>query len=357
MLRMERSVSREPRRFRAPAPEGGFTLVELLVVIAIIGVLVALLLPAVQAAREAARRAQCQNQLRQIGLALQNYHDVQQQLPAGEFWYYNYDKKSGAGYMTWGWMPKILSHMEHAAVMARANLQYGATIEGFQGVYNRTVIRTQVPGFLCPSNPYQGETTENEGFAALANPNNQIAEADYAANIGDYRNAGGVGDGLDPTVDQDADGLPDWPAFGNVFGPGSGLNPPYPARHPTRGVINRFGWAANFRQISDGLSNTFAVGECLGAWCLTQNFGTQSFSTTAQPINHMNAYYSGGPDAWPTNANPQWADSIAFRSLHPGGAHFLMCDASAHFLSENIDHASYRALASREGGDMVDQGY
>src|SRR5690606_4197133 len=120
-----------------------------------------------------------------------------------------------------------------------------------------------------------------------------------------------------------------------------------------RGVINRFGWAANFREIPDGLSNTFAVGECIGEWSLTQNFGTQSFSTTAQPINHMNAYFMADTQNWPTIPNPQWTDSIAFRSLHPGGAHFLMCDASVHFLNENLDHASYRAMASRDGGDLI----
>jgi prepilin-type N-terminal cleavage/methylation domain-containing protein len=334
---------------------GGFTLVELLVVIAIIGVLVALLLPAVQAAREAARRTQCQNQMRQIGIALQNHHDARNQLPAGEFWYYNPDGKPNAGYTSWGWLPKILPFMEQASVLAQANFKYAATVEGYQGVFNRTVIKTKAPGLLCPSNPYQNETTENEGFAALANPNNQIAEADYAASVGDYRNLGGTGDGLNHTADNDGDGLPDWPPSGNVFGPGSGLNPSYPARHPTRGVINRFGWAAKFKQIPDGLSNTFAVGECIGAWCLTQNFGTQSFSTTAQPINHMNEHFQSVQN-WPTNANPQWADSIAFRSLHPGGAHFIMCDASVHFLSENIDHSSYRAMATREAEDIVAKG-
>ena len=349
LKRMERESTKR-------AACGGFTLVELLVVIAIIGVLVALLLPAVQAAREAARRTQCQNQMRQIGIALQNHHDAKRRLPAGEFWYFNNDRKPSAGYMSWGWLPKILPFMEQSSVLAQSDFNYSATTENFQGIFNRSAIKTTVTGLICPSNPFRNETTDNEYFNALTNSNAQIAEADYAASIGDYRNAGGTGDGLDDTVDNDGDGLPDWPAFGSVFGPGSGLSPPYPARHPTRGVINRFGWAANFKQIPDGLSNTFAVGECVGVWCLTQNFGTQSFSTTAQPINHMNAYYSAGAQNWPTNANPQWADSIAFRSLHPGGAHFIMCDASVHFVSENIDHASYRAMASREGDDIIAQG-
>jgi len=348
---MEMSVMRLHTPSKRP---NAFTLVELLVVIAIIGVLVALLLPAVQAAREAARRVQCQNQMRQLGIGLQNYHDAVGQLPASDFWYYNFDRKPGPGYMNWGWMPKIMPYMEQGNMMSTVDFNYRSTTNNFQGIFNRDFIQTKVPGLLCPSNPYRDETTENEGFLALSNSRSQIAEADYAANVGDYTNGSGAGDGVDPTLDDDGDGLPDYPPFANVWGPGAG---DYPKRHPTRGVINRFGWAAEFRQIPDGLSNTFAVGECVGVWCLNQNFGTQSFSTTAQPINHKNAYYSSGYENWPTQANPQWADAIAFRSLHPGGAHFLMCDASVQFLSENVDHVSYMARASRDGGDLIQEGF
>ena len=328
----------------------GFTLVELLVVIAIIGVLVALLLPAVQSAREAARRAQCQNQMRQIGIGLQNYHDTNGQLPEGEFWLWKQELKPVANWSSWGWMPKILPFMEQGNALQATDFDYKASTNNFQGIFNRDMIQRQVPGFLCPSNPYRDDNTDNESYYGLANSRNQIAEADYAANIGDYVNGGGQGDGLDPTIDEDGDGNPDYPQFGNVFGS------TYGERHPARGVINRFGWAASFREIPDGLSNTFAIGECVGVWCLTQNFGTQSFSTTAQPINHLNSFYLQGSENWPSRDNPQWADSIAFRSLHPGGAHFMMCDTSTHFLTENVDHVSYMARASRDGGDLIQEG-
>lgn len=341
-------------RFQLAQGRRAFTLVELLVVIAIIGVLVALLLPAVQSAREAARRLQCQNQMRQIGIALQNHHDSKGQLPAGEFWYYSEDKQPSAGFPRWGWQPKLLPYMEQANVLNAADFQYASTTNGL-GVANRAVIQTNIPGLLCPSNPYNNETSDNEYFPATVNDKNQIAETDYAGCVGDYRNNGGTGDGLDHTL-TDENGRVLYPTVGNVFSDSTAISKPYPPKYPTRGVINRFGWAASFREIPDGLSNTFAVGECIGVWSLNQNFGTQSISTTAQPINHLNDYYSQGTENWPTAANPQWADHIAFRSLHPGGAHFIMCDASAHFVSENIDHASYRAMASRDGGDTIQEG-
>jgi type II secretory pathway pseudopilin PulG len=317
-----------------------------LVVIAIIGVLVALLLPAIQAAREAARRAQCQNQMRQLGVALQNHHDAKKRLPAGEFWYKK--NPTDSNYVGWGWLPKILPFIEQGGLHSQPDFKL---TPGDQAPPNNlAIIKTEAPGLWCPSNPYRGEATDNEGFYGTKNPRSQVAEADYAANVGDYRNQGGTGDGLDHTVDNDHDGLPDWPFEGNVW------IASYGPKTPTRGVINRFGWAANFKEIPDGLSNTFAVGECIGVWCMSQNFWTQAWSTTARPINHMNPYYSAGTQNWPTVDNQQWSDSIAFRSLHPGGAHFIMCDASVHFVSENIDHVSYRALASREGGDIIAEG-
>jgi prepilin-type N-terminal cleavage/methylation domain-containing protein len=332
-----------------PNPHSAFTLVELLVVIAIIGVLVALLLPAIQAAREAARRVQCQNQMRQIGIALQNYHDVKKQLPAGGFWDHKNYPATPAIHSGWDWLPKIFPYIELSGLHSQLDFELGPG-DQTKVPKNLDTIKTEVPGLLCPSNPFRGEATDNEGFAGTKNPRLQVGEADYAANVGDYRNQSGTGDGLDHTQDNDGDGFPDWPFEGNVWVPS------YKPKFPTRGVINRFGWAAKFKEIPDGLSNTFAVGECIGAWCLSQNLWTQSWSTTAQPINHKNPYYSAGSQNVPTVDNPQWSDSIAFRSLHPGGAQFIMCDASVHFLSENIDHASYRAMASREGADLIAEG-
>jgi len=287
-----------------------FTLVELLVVIAIIGILVALLLPAIQAAREAARRTECNNKLKQIGVALHNYHDTHQRLPHGSF---PADR--------WGWQPRLLPFIEGGAEFE----QFDMNLQAWQG-NNFQFISAIHKAFLCPSDALSDSIREEEGFAA---PTWSLSQSDYAACIGDYKNTTGVG------------ATPD---YGNVgFSAGNGPN-------PVRGVIGRWRWAARFADVTDGLSNTICVGECIGAMCITQNFGSQCFATTAHPINFMNESLK---NSLPTQGNPRWDESIGFRSFHPGGANFMLGDASVRFLSEDIDGVTYRALASRGGGEAV----
>jgi prepilin-type N-terminal cleavage/methylation domain-containing protein len=291
-----------------------FTLVELLVVIAIIGVLVALLLPAVQAAREAARRTQCTNQLKQIGLAIHNYHDTFGRSPLSNPRCPNVGVPMGN--KRWGWIPMLLPFMEQTALYD----QFDFNLASWQGDNFQHLQKLHRP-FLCPSNALWEEVREQEFFAA---PNWRISNSDYAAVIGDYRNSTGVGT---------------TPTYGNVG-----------CFERVRGMIGRWAWSARFADVTDGLSNTFCIGEAIGAVCITQNWGVQSFGTTAHPINYMNRSLI---DTMPTQGNPRWDESIGFRSFHPGGTHFLMGDGAVTFYAETIDGATYRALASRMGGEVV----
>jgi len=287
-----------------------FTLVELLVVIAIIGILIALLLPAVQAAREAARRTQCTNNMKQIGLALHNYHDTWKRLPHGS---HHADR--------WGWQPRMLPFVEGGAEFEQ--LDFG--IAAWQG-NNFQYIRAIHENFLCPSDSLFDLIIQEESFGGGW----EISQSDYGACIGDYMNSTGVGA---------------TPAYGNVgFGPNNTAN-------RVRGMMGRWRWGARFADVTDGLSNTICVGECIGALCICQSYGTQCWATTAHPINFMNQSLI---DNRPTPANPRWDESIGFRSFHPGGANFLLGDGSVRFVSETVDGVTYRAMASREGHEAVE---
>ena len=285
----------------------GFSLVELLVVVTIIGLLVALLLPAVQAAREAGRRAQCGNNLKQIGLALHGYHDQWGQLPYS-------DRDVGKW---WNWQPRLLPFLEQDVEYQQLNFSdYSYQSDNLQH------LKRIHPEFLCPSDPTRNQLVQEEYASTFAS--NPLSQTDYAGCIGDYMNATGVG--LTP-------------GYGNAM-----------KAVALRGMMGRWGWSAGFEDVHDGLSNTIMVGECIGSLCICQSFGFQSFATTAHPINYMNASLLATPA---TPAAPRWDESIGFRSLHPGGATFCMGDGSIHFFNDNLDGATYRALATRDGGEAV----
>ena len=324
-------------RSRHISRTGGFTLVELLVVIAIIGILIAMLLPAVQQVREAARRVQCTNQLRQMSLACLNYESAHQRFPAGEFWHGNYtDAGAGIWWRRWNWTVKILPFME------QNNLHAGADVNApaFQGSTYQDILFETPPGFLCPSNTHSSiQLSENE-----LTPGVRIAECDYASNVGDHFAGGSFGVGADPNVGSP----PTHPAFANSW-----THAGYPPKFPIRGVIGRFGWAASMAQIPDGTSNTFMLGECIGVFSINQNFGTQSWALTSYPMNWRNEFFQNTAN-WPTVANPQWGDGVVFRSLHTGGlVNFGYCDGSVHSLNEDMSQDLYMAVSSRAGGEVV----
>jgi prepilin-type N-terminal cleavage/methylation domain-containing protein len=284
-----------------------FTLVELLVVIAIIGILIALLLPAIQAAREAARRSQCKNNAKQIGLAMHNYIDAFKKFPYSD----RNEKK-------FSWQVRSLPFVEETNAQKQLDLKAAAS-----AVTNLQFLKSTPALFLCPSDPLRDELGLEEQMAGTP-----ISQTNYATCQGDYKND--TGTGLLPT-------------YGNVYGNSVNLK-------PVRGIIGRFNWSAKPREVLDGLSKTFCFGECIGIVCITQSYGSQSFATTAHPINHENDSLLAN---LATPSNPRWDESIAFRSMHSGGAVFGMGDGSVHFIEELIDGVIYRGLASRAGSENV----
>jgi len=287
-------------------------------VIAIIGVLVALLLPAVQAAREAARRTQCSNKIKQLGIAMHNYHDTFGRLPI--------QNTHGATPMRRSWVIPILPFIEQQTLydkVDQSKSQLDTTV--VNGYSNESIIKQNLPAMLCPSDP-SSSTPKNRADQAASIP---LGLTNYAACVGDHRNSSGTG----------------WDfGGGTYYDYGNGAD----SAAKTRGVISRYGYSANLAEITDGTSNTILLGEVVPVWCNWQDWGFQNFATTAYPINHRNPDFQKG-----TLGPGDAANSITFRSRHPAGALFLLGDASNRLISNSVDFATYRALASRNGAEVL----
>ncbi|MCU0879251.1 MAG: DUF1559 domain-containing protein [Pirellulaceae bacterium] len=292
---------------------GAFTLVELLVVIAIIGVLVALLLPAVQAAREAARRASCSNNLKQLGIALHNYHDTHQSFPFG--W-------SNRGQ---GWSAMILPQIEQGNLYD--TLQWAeANNWSIDNSPNERACGTLIKLYRCPSAAIP-EHVDNQGIAL------RVPAC--------YR---GV---ASSTADSDD--------------PGTSASGRHLELNSLEGLF--FGDSKiRMADILDGTSNTAAIGE-------------SKWETFTQDGNQMDFWYIGSPqiDPWPSgteysefvgstgvpyNARSQAALSgyikeLSFSSFHPGGAMWVYADGSVKFLSYTMNAAVYQAIGSRDGGEAI----
>ncbi|QDU75870.1 hypothetical protein Pan97_29120 [Bremerella volcania] len=284
----------------------GFTLVELLVVIAIIGVLISLLLPAVQAARESARRMQCSNNLKQIGLAMHNYHDTFGSLPSG----YVDDPNDSGGVdgFGWAWGALILDQIEQTAL--RDQLSVGAQNVSQAVQNNLELLQTNLPAYRCPSAPDPD-----------INPHWDFNGSNLA--LSNYVGVTGFG-------------------WSQVAG-----------NAETRGGPLYRNSQVTFADIHDGTSNTLLAGEkmlknlqsgnVLGGAVWAASNRTNVMGTHTTTSDSVGSVLGGGHPLHPVNGDPEaaggslgWAPMV-FMSQHPGGAQFALCDGSARFISENLD--------------------
>jgi prepilin-type N-terminal cleavage/methylation domain-containing protein len=361
--------------------QGGFTLIELLVVIAIIAVLIALLLPAVQAAREAARRAQCVNNLKQIGIALHNYHDQNGSFPLGGV---NIGPSS-AGWNgqanTLSWRALILPQMEQGNVFNALNISVTVSSNAVDTYAGYTAWVTVSNTWLCPSDPGNmgGQRPSNTADANNGNypinnpPSNPATKApattvpvsNYAGSFGDNLAIGTLTAGANPWETTPC-GLPTGgqPLIGYIgfWGTTYGCTTASTTGGSLRGFFDyRTGQVVNAARVTDGLSNTIMVGEMLPQQAADSNFYGLNGSTAGVtiPINWNTAGVPGqypgctasfGINVW--GCRFSYANK-GFKSQHPGGACMLFGDGSVKFLKNSISRATYAALGSTSGGEVV----
>lgn len=334
-----------------------FTLIELLVVIAIIAILIALLLPAVQQAREAARRTSCKNNMKQIGLAMHNYHDIYRQFPPGYI-----TKQHCPGYPAgwpacnlgelgcYGWAAHILPQIDQAPLYSALNVGNVPLNINLANPATRTLLQQSIPGFLCPSDP--GPRLND--FVSASNKYHftvSDGSTDYAIASSNYVMVANAWDSTTPVVRP------------SQYGPAHGI-----------GFAN-----SNIRMsnITDGSSNTLLVGEraytyksnnrvgggVVIGFSGSNNVQSSSYGRKGNGLAVIGITYNG------INAIVGGEHDVrGFSSNHVGGAHFALCDGSVHFISENIDYTKgtvsnanhvglistvYQRLAVRDDGQVV----
>lgn len=328
-----------------------FTLIELLVVIAIIAVLIALLLPAVQQAREAARRTQCKNNLKQVGLALHNYHDTFLRFPASMYFSVfpnggltGYQQQNGATQHGPSWLVGLLPYIDQAPLYNQVNFT-----QSMGAAANANVTSVHLSAYVCPSDSYA--TASNK-----------------------FTNSGDMGPNLWGRGSYAASGNGPQ-SFSGVNAPSG--NPSYGAATPNqRGMMGWNGWGS-IAAVTDGMSMTVAswevragltAGDIRGVWAsgrtgasFTSNCNNPSGQTGSGDCNGINWGGNGGDDVLRcSNDIPQgmgcWngGDGQAGpKSLHVGGCHALMGDGTVRFMNQNMDGFTMAKLTGQADGQVA----
>ncbi len=299
----------------------GFTLVELLVVIAIIGILIGMLLPAVQMVREAARRTACLNNIRQIGLGLMNYESTFEMFPPG---WTSGNINVPVGEPGWGWSAEILPYMEAGNLDDRLDFDVAIDAPG-----HAQWIQTSLPFYLCPSDPGQ----------EIVNLNDHIEGHDHDDDDDDHGDFSGFDDDDHDDHDDHGELMVSRSNYSGVFGT-TELDDG-PANGNGAFQANR---AIRLRDFTDGLSSTLIVGE------RRSDRGSVSWVGVVPWVDSPCARIVGVACHAPNDEHGHWED---FSSFHPAGINVVLGDGSGHFVRESIDEDVFKALATRSGREIV----